>query len=200
MIHTFINKNSNDTLVLFHGTGGDEKDLLAIGEKIDSQANLLGLRGRINERGMNRFFKRLSPGVFDVENLIEETKYIYQFLINFIELHHLNKERLTFIGFSNGANMIGSMLYHYGQSFKVSILMHPMIPIKDFAVQSQANNKILITAGINDPLVSTDETKALYDILKDAGGDVELKLFHYGHQISRTEIDEIKLWYQKNKS
>lgn len=199
MFYKFIDKSSDQTLVLLHGTGGDEHDLLFLGEQINPKANLLGLRGRINENGLNRFFKRLSPGVFDIDNLIEETKYLDKFLKAFIKVNNLNKDGISLIGFSNGANIIGSHIYHYGKVYDTYILMHPMVPINDFDIVNQNQNKILITAGDNDPLVSLEETKELSKLLIEKNANLTLKIYSYGHRLSEKEIKDTKKWYKKNR-
>ena len=199
MTYKYINKESDHTLVLLHGTGGDESDLLFLGELIDKKANLLGLRGRINEHGLNRFFKRLKPGVFDIDNLVSETHYLYQFLNAFAKVNQLDLKKMTLIGFSNGANMIGSLIYHYGSVHKGYIMMHPMIPIEDFDIHDQHHNHICITAGLNDPMVPIEQAKLLRDRLSEKGALVHMFTYQYGHQLSNEEIKDIKTWYKKNR-
>jgi phospholipase/carboxylesterase len=195
--YNFINKNSSRTLVLLHGTGGDENDLMFLGENIDKLVNLLGLRGRINENGMNRFFKRLQPGVFDTENLVEETKYLHKFLQAFAKVNTLKTEEMVLLGYSNGANIIASLIYHFGQFYKAHILLHPMVPIKDFDIVDQTNNKIFISAGENDPIVPMKEAKELYGLLKDKNADVIFNVYKYGHNLSDKEIQDIKKFCKK---
>ncbi|MFW6273154.1 MAG: alpha/beta hydrolase [bacterium] len=195
--YNFVRKNNQRTLVLLHGTGGDENDLMFLGENIDQSANLLGLRGRINENGLNRFFKRLKPGVLDTENLIEETKYLHKFLQAFAKVNDLDKEEMVLLGYSNGANIIGSLIYHFGKYYKAHILLHPMVPIKDFDIVRQDHNKIFISAGENDPIVPMVEAKELYERLKDKNADVTFNVYKYGHSLSDLEIKDIKKWYKK---
>lgn len=197
MKYIYVDKKSEDTIILFHGTGGDESDLIFIAERINPQANIIGLRGRINEHGLNRFFKRLSPGIFDTNNLIEETKYIHGFLKELLIDRKINSENVTLLGFSNGANMIASLLFHYGKAYGKYILMHPMIPMRDFDIKEQQKNNILITAGDNDPIVTLDEAAELSNLLMMKNAEVLLKVYHYGHQISEEELRDIKLWYEK---
>jgi len=199
MQYKYIDKKSDQTLVLLHGTGGNESDLLFLGELIDPKANLLGLRGRINEHGMNRFFKRLRPGVFDIDNLVEETKYLNKFIKAFAKVNQLDSSKMTLIGFSNGANIIGSHIYHYGNEHQAYVMMHPMIPIEDFDIVDQNNNHIMITAGNNDPMVPLEQAEKLRDLLNDKGANVHFKVYGHGHQLSDAEIKDIKKWVKKNR-
>ena len=197
MEYKYINKNAKSTIVMFHGTGGDENDLLFLGETIDPTANLLGLRGRINEYGMNRFFKRIKPGVFDEENLKSESKYISLFLEHFAKLNQLDIKDMVLIGFSNGANMIASLIYLYGKKYSANILLHPMLPYQDIEPVEQEDNLIMITAGTNDPLVPIAQALELKDTLVKYHSNVEIYQYPYGHQLSEKEITDIKRFYQK---
>lgn len=197
MQSVFIKGTNSSLLVMLHGTGGDEKSLLEVAKFIDQNASVLGVKGNVSESGLNRFFKRLGPGIFDLDNLIEETKNLYNYILSFILENDFKVENVIIIGYSNGANILGSMLYHYGKIAKAVILMHPMIPIKNYSVKNQDEGKILITSGINDPLVSNSETNQLVKILKDANGEVTHLSFKEGHSLSLTELYEIRKWYKK---
>jgi phospholipase/carboxylesterase len=197
--HKIIHKRLSNVIVLFHGTGGDENDLLDIGSKIDPEATLIGLRGNIIEGTLNRFFKRKAPGIFDIENLIYETKLVKETLEELSRKHHFDLKNTTLVGYSNGANMIGSLVYHYGKFVKSTILMHPMIPIKDFKVSNLDDLDILITAGENDPICSLKESKKLKEILTENHGKVKINWYNFGHRISNYEINDVAKWYQNQK-
>jgi len=195
MQYRLINKDAAQTIILLHGTGGDENDLIFLGELIDSKANILGLRGRVNEHGMNRFFKRIRPGVFDEESLIKETKYLHTYIKNFANINHFDLDKITLIGFSNGANILASLIYHFGKQYRAFALLHPMIPLKDFSVVEQDQNPIFISAGMNDPIVDYDEVKMLKNVLTNHGAIVDFHTYKYGHSLSEKEIQDIKSWY-----
>lgn len=197
MEYIFIKGTNSRLLILLHGTGGNENSLIEIAKYIDKNASVLGVKGNVSENGINRFFKRFRPGVFDVENLVEETKILYNFINEFASKNDFLESEIIIIGYSNGANILGSMLYHYGKISKATILMHPMIPIKNFEVVNQSGGHILITSGINDPMVSNEETNELVNILKESGGQVTFYSFGEGHTISLAELNEIKKWYNK---
>jgi phospholipase/carboxylesterase len=197
MKNIFIKGTNSRLLVLLHGTGGDERSLVDLAKYIDENASVLGVKGNINENGLNRFFRRIRPGIFDTDNLIEETKNLYYFINDFILQNNLDKHEMIIIGYSNGANILGSMLYHFGKISHAAILMHPMVPIKNFPVVNQNSNNILITSGINDPLVTNKEIAELVNILQESGGKVTHLSFSEGHSISLPELNEIKKWYNK---
>src|SRR5699024_10548552 len=101
------------TLILFHGTGGTENDLLPLTRMIDADANVLSVRGNVSENGMNRYFRRLAEGVFDEEDLVARTKEMHDFLNEAAEKHDLDRTQFTAIGYSNGANIAASLIFHY---------------------------------------------------------------------------------------
>lgn len=197
MKNIFIKGTNSRLLILLHGTGGDEKSLIDIAKYIDENASVLGIKGNINENGLNRFFRRIRPGIFDIDNLIEETKNLHNFVNDFVLNNDLSNHEKIIIGYSNGANILGSLLYHYGKISDAAILMHPMVPIKNFPVANQNSCNILITSGINDPLVSNKETIDLVNVLQESGGKVTHLSFSEGHSISMPELNEIKKWYNK---
>lgn len=197
MKNVYIKGKNSRLLVLLHGTGGDERSLIDLARFIDENASVLGVKGNISENGLNRFFRRIRPGIFDIDNLIEETKNLYDFINDFILQNNLDNHEMIIIGYSNGANILGSMLYHFGKFSKAAILMHPMVPIKNFPVVNQNSGNILITSGINDMLVSNKETIDLVNILQESGGKVTHLSFSEGHNISLPELNEIKKWYNK---
>ncbi|PKK93138.1 MAG: carboxylesterase [Tenericutes bacterium HGW-Tenericutes-6] len=199
MKHIFEKGQNNQTLVLLHGTGGNEHDLLPLGKLIDPHANLLGIRGNVLEYGMPRFFKRLAMGVFDIESLKEETERLYDFIKSSSETYHFDMKHVTVIGYSNGANILGSMLLHYNQAFHKAILFHPMIPIKEIEMNNLKEVSIFIGAGKTDHMVLVDETLTLKEMFEQRGATVELFLTELGHQLSRDEIEHAKIWYEKSQ-
>ena len=195
MIYKFIKKSKDKLLIVLHGTGGDETSMIPLAEYIDEKSSVLSIRGNVNENGMFRYFKRISPGVFDEENLKIETENLKNFIYKFLGGNGFDPQNTSVLGYSNGANILGSLLYHYGKVFGKSILMHPMIPIKDYSVVAQQSHKILITAGVNDSLVKIEETKELFEIFMLSNGDVKLKIYSSGHSVSNDELIDIKNWY-----
>lgn len=197
MIHLYeAGQKERPVLFLLHGTGGDEHDLLPLAAHIDETAAVLSVRGDVSENGMNRFFKRLREGVFDEEDLIMRTHNMANFLEEAAKNHRFDKKQLIAIGYSNGANLAGSLLFHHGEVLPKAVLMHPMVPRKDVILPDLTGVKVLITAGINDPLCPKFETQLLLEKLREAGAEVTLHWFSAGHQISREEIDAVKTWVE----
>lgn len=186
------------TLLLLHGTGGTETDLLPIAELIDNDAAVLSVRGNVLENGMPRFFRRLAEGVFDEEDLVFRTKELYDFLNEASERYSFDRQNVIAVGYSNGANIAGSLLFHYHDALKGAILHHPMVPIRGLHLPDLSAASVFIGAGINDPICPREETEELESLLKEAGADVQLHWENFGHQLTHQEAKAAASWY-KNK-
>lgn len=200
MIHKFI-KGTNPnkpTLLLLHGTGGDENDLLPVGKMIDQEANLLSVRGEVIENGMPRFFRRLSPGVFDEQDLMYRTSQLHDFIDQASKTYDFDRGDVIAVGYSNGANIAANMLMQIPYSLRGAILMHPMLLRKDDQIPELKNTTVLITAGNNDPIVPLESTQALKAVLDRHGANVSLSWFKFGHKLSSEEIQVIIKWYQQS--
>jgi len=200
MKHVFIKgKDQNKpTFLLLHGTGGNEHDLLPIAGMIDDEASVLSVRGNVSENGMPRFFKRLAEGVFDEEDLIFRTKELKEFIDTASVEHGFNAKNVIAIGYSNGANIAGSLLFHYENVLKGAMLLHPMVPIRNLDLPKMKDVAVFIGAGKNDPICLPQETEELASLLKGAGADVEVHWENNGHSLTRTEIETAASWYVKN--
>ena len=199
MIHFYKEGSNNHTLLLLHGTGGSENDLLNIAKYIDEDANILSLRGDVNENGMNRFFKRLSEGVFDEEDLVYRTSKLYKLLDELSLKYEFDRNNITAVGYSNGANIAASLLFHYKDALKRAILFHPMVPLRNIELPSLTETSILITAGTNDPICSVKESEELFDYFHNANADVEISWYNFGHRLTEQEIFKAKEWLNKNE-
>ncbi|WP_438349227.1 alpha/beta hydrolase [Paenibacillus sp. FA6] len=186
---------SAPTLVLFHGTGGTEEDLLPIGEMISPTSSVLSVRGNVLENGMPRFFRRLAEGVFDLEDLILRTHEVYDFLDEAAEKYGVDRHNMVAVGYSNGANIAASLLFHYEDAFKGAILHHPMVPLRDKELPNLSGIPIFIGAGRNDQMCSAQESEDLHALLTEAGTVTELHWENNGHQLTRTEILAAAAWY-----
>jgi len=189
---------SRPTLLLLHGTGGNEFDLLSLAEKIDPQASVLGVRGNVLEHGMPRFFRRLAEGVFDEEDLISRTKELNEFLDDAARQYDFDREHILAIGYSNGANIAASLLFHYDKALAGAILHHPMVPRRNMDLSHLDSTPVFITAGTNDPICPVSETTELNGLLDQAGADVQLHWENRGHQLTAEEVDAAANWYQIN--
>ncbi len=197
MIHIYKEKNRlGPTLLLLHGTGGDEKDLLPIADIIDPNANILSVRGQVLENGSNRFFRRLAMGVFDLEDLVFRTKRLKEFVDWAATHYEFDRNQVIAIGYSNGANIAGSILFHYKDALKKAMLFHPMVPIRK-EMPDLSGVGVFVSAGENDSICPPEESQELYDMLSLANASVILSWQPGGHRLSMEEIVEAKVWYEK---
>lgn len=199
MKHIFQAGNSqHPTLLLLHGTGGTEQDLLPLGRMIDEEASVLSVRGNVLENGMPRFFKRLAEGVFVEEDLIFRTKELDAFLDEAAMEYGFERSNIVAIGYSNGVNIAASLLFHYAKSLKGAILHHPMVPRRGIGLPDLTGVPVFITAGKNDPICPAQETMDLDSLLLEAGAQTEVHWEMNGHSLTQTEVAAAAKWYEQN--
>jgi len=198
MKHLFIKgtDHSRPTLLLLHGTGGTERDLLPLAAEIDSDANVLSVRGNVLENGMSRFFRRLDEGVFDEEDLIFRTKELNAFLDEAAAKYDFDRTNILALGYSNGANIAVSLLFHYADTLSGAILHHPMVPIRGLSLPDLTNTPIFISAGTNDPICPAKESEELYALLEKAHAKVGIHWDSHQHQLTFSEVAAAAKWYQ----
>ena len=184
------------TFLLLHGTGGNEQDLLPLADMIDSSCSVLSVRGNVLENGMPRFFRRLAEGVFDEADLIFRTKELNDFLQAAADQYQFERNNIVAIGYSNGANIAASLLFHYKNSLKGAILHHPMVPRRGIELPKMNGIPVFIAAGENDPICPIRETEELQQMLVNERADVQVHFENYGHQLTRTEVEAASYWYQ----
>ncbi|WP_289140337.1 alpha/beta hydrolase [uncultured Brevibacillus sp.] len=183
------------TLLLLHGTGGDENDLLPLADRIHPGTSVLSVRGNVLENGMPRFFRRLAEGVFDEEDLVFRTQELNEFLDQASVEYKFERDNIIAVGYSNGANIAGSLLFHYPDVLKGAILYHPMVPRRGIPLPDMSQVPVFIGAGTNDPICSPLETKELQQLLSEAGAEVTLHWESYGHQLTVKEVDASAQWF-----
>ncbi len=192
-IHEYIPSNEStnqNTLLLLHGTGGNEDDLIPIGRMISPRAALLSPRGKVLENGMPRFFRRSAEGVFDQVDLMFRTDELAEFIRDASREYEFNLSRLAAVGYSNGANIAGSLMLRHPRLIKWAALFHPMTPFVPDTLPDLSNVNILITAGTNDPIVSIEQTENLKTLFQDCGAFVNLFWQEGGHTLVKDEINE----------
>jgi predicted esterase/catechol 2,3-dioxygenase-like lactoylglutathione lyase family enzyme len=190
--YKFIRKGEK-VLVLFHGTGGDENDLINLGDIVNPDYSILSLRGNILEGGMRRFFERNTDGTFVLGSINTEAEKFNSFITDFIQKNDLKIDNLIYLGYSNGANFICSILFLNPELVTTAVLMHPMIPFEPDADLKLRDKKIIITSGENDPyLRHENEIQDLEEIIKTKGAKVEVFQHEGGHEIVDGEIEFIK--------
>src|SRR3979411_1767998 len=142
LVHEFIPGTSGRTLLLLHGTGGNEHDLLSLGRTLDSTASLLSPRGKVLENGMPRFFRRLAEGVFDVEDLKKRTHELADFITAAARHYKIDIEKVVAVGYSNGANIAASMLLLRPEILRAAILFRAMVPLVPDSPADRASGRI----------------------------------------------------------
>lgn len=185
------------TLVLLHGTGGTERDLLPLAKLVSPNSSVLSVRGNVLENGMPRFFRRLAEGVFDEVDLVFRTKELNDFLDQSAEEYGFDRRNLVAIGYSNGANIAASLLFHVEHAFKGAILHHPMVPLRGLQLPNLSGVPVFIGAGSNDPICSPSETEELKRLLSGAGADVTVHWENFGHQLTSSEVNAAAAWFRE---
>jgi len=195
-VHRFVPSPSGSalTLLLLHGTGGSETDLLNLGRRLSPSAALLSPRGRVLENGMPRFFRRLAEGVFDINDLTEQTHALARFIESASQSYGFSLDRVVAVGFSNGANIAGSMLILHPDALAGAILMRPMVPFMPDTLPDLSRKPILILAGTRDSIVPTEETERLEGLLERAGADLTLRWAEATHGITSDEVSAARDW------
>ncbi len=199
--HRFISSPdpANDkSLLLLHGTAGNENSLLPIAEVILPGSTVLSPRGQVLENGMPRFFRRFSEGIFDLEDMKQRTDELAAFIRESGYAYDIGSNRLFAAGYSNGANIASSLILTYPGLITNAALYHPMIPFSPENNPNLSGTHILITAGTNDPIVSVEETRRLYELYKDYGARVEVFWHDMGHALTKEELYRTKTFFSES--
>ncbi len=191
--HIYQSGTGDSTLLLLHGTGADERDLIPLARQLGWTGNILSLRGRVSEQGMPRFFKRLSFGVFDLEDLALRTQELLDYLPIAAMHYGFNPQQLDSLGYSNGANLIGSALLRAPGCFRKSVLLRPMIPFQPDAPASESPGEVLLLSGSNDPTVPAGMPEAYAELLSAYyPGRVQLRFMPGGHGLSQADLSSAR--------
>ncbi len=187
---------TSPALLLLHGTGGNENDLVPLGQLIRPGAALLSPRGEVNENGQLRFFRRLAPGVFDEADLVRRTHELADFVEDQSERHHLRK--IVAVGYSNGANIAAAMLLLRPGVLSGALLLRAMVPLEIPHPPDLAGVPVLILAGRQDEMMSVDQPQRLTALLLAAGADVTLDWQDTGHSLGAADVKKAKDWLSAN--
>jgi phospholipase/carboxylesterase len=200
-IHQFIPASTRPdqvTLLLLHGTGGNEEDLIALGQELYPGAAILSPRGKVLESGMPRFFRRLAEGVFDIGDLKFRTHELADFVKKASKVYKFNLRYVISIGYSNGANIASSLLLIHPEIIASAVLFRAMIPFMPEKVPNLSGKNIFIGAGQYDPIVPREQTETLFGLFKKAGANVVLHFQeNSGHELGYDEISTAKDWLSK---
>jgi predicted esterase len=183
------------TLLVLHGTGGDEQDMLPLGGLAPGAA-LLSPRGKVLEHGMPRFFRRLAEGVFDVEDLKFRANELADFIGAAAARYGFDPARVIALGYSNGANIASAIMLLRPGVLRRGVLLRAMVPLEPEPLPSIDGTRVLISNGRMDPIVSPDETERLAKLLQRAGADVEVQWQPAGHQLMPGDFAVAKTWLQ----
>ena len=195
-IHKFVPGTSGRTLILLHGTGGTESDLIDLGRGLDPEAALLSPRGKVLENGKPRYFRRLSEGVFDEEDLIFRTHELANFIHVAAEQYGFSQSKALAVGYSNGANIAGSILLLRPETFQGAVLLRPMVPLIPEILPELKGAPVLVAAGNFDPIVPVDNARELVTLLRRSGADVTAFFENASHGLTETTILTAQRWLQ----
>lgn len=196
-VHRFVaGRAGAPVLLLLHGTGGSESDLLPLGERLAPGAALLSPRGQVLEHGMPRFFRRLAEGVFDQDDLARRTDDLAAFVRRARAAYVLDDAPLVAVGFSNGANIAASLLLRGAGVLDGAVLLRPMVPFEPDVPPSLHGIPALLLAGQQDPIAG-DTPSRLAELLRAAGAAVELVWQQAGHGLVSADIEIAARWLQE---
>lgn len=199
----YIYKSSGNpkasTLLLLHGTGGSERDLIPLAKNFGNNFNILSVRGNVLEHGMPRFFRRLEIGVFDEEDLSFRTHELFSFIKEIASHEAFDISKLIALGYSNGANIAGSLLVLYPNFLKGAILFRPMLPYKEMPkFETNTERFVFLSSGKLDQMVHVSEIENYKTILEKGGYQVELHRLEVGHNLTLEDIKLAVEWVKKN--
>ena len=185
-------------LLLLHGTGGDEADLLPLGRMVAPGAPLLSPRGPVLENGMPRFFRRLSEGVFDEADLRRRAHDLADFVAAARQRYRFGEPAA--LGFSNGANIAAAVLLLRPEALAGAVLLRPMAPFAEPPRVDLAGKAVLILSGAADPIVPAENAGRLAQSLATAGAAVEHRVLPAGHRMSQADVSLAKTWISERSS
>jgi phospholipase/carboxylesterase len=188
---------SAPTLLLLHGTGGDENDLLPLGAALAEDAALLSPRGQVSEHGAARWFRRLAEGVFDMDDLVRRTNQLADFVTAAIDHYRLEPSSVIAVGFSNGANIAAALLLLHPRLLRAAVLLAPMVPLADPPRADLSAVAVFIGAGRNDPIAPPEQAEALAGMLSDRRAAVQLHYHPDGHMVDRATVGAAGAWLHK---
>lgn len=182
------------TLLLLHGTGGDENNLIELGRTLLPGAALLSPRGNVSELGSNRFFRRFAEGVFDLEDVVARAADLAEFLSQSAQTFGFDETQVVALGFSNGANMAASTLLLHPSSLFGAILIRAQTILVPDPLPNLVGKRALLLSGAVDPIVPLEDATRLRDLLASCGADVEHKVHAAGHGLTQSDVYAARDW------
>jgi predicted esterase len=196
-IHRFLpaeDSANGETLVVLHGTGGDENDLIGIGQAIAPGAAILSPRGNVLENGAPRFFRRLAEGVFDPKEVRSRAEELARFIRAAVITYRLDPMRVFALGYSNGANVASTVMFVEPGILQGAILFRPMLVYEPTEKKDLSGSAVFISAGRMDPIVPTTSVERLVELFELAHAEVTLKWQLVGHNLVPSEVSEAANW------
>lgn len=181
-------------LLLLHGTGGSESDLLPLADSLWPEAGYLSPRGKVLEQGMPRFFRRIAEGVFDLEDLRHRAGELGDFVTAAAAVYRFEDHRVVAVGFSNGANIAAALMLLRPNVLHAAVLFRVMVPLVPDTLPALNGKQVLISNGELDPLVPKAETERLAALLRSAGAAVSVEWQASGHQLTPRDFAAAQAW------
>lgn len=182
------NPDEKRVLIHFHGTGGNERDLLPLAKQLQPGVNYLGVRGNISEHGMPRFFRRLAEGVFDEADIINRSSELRSFITEIAEKEGLDLSTSVAMGYSNGANIVTAINFLHPGLFATSVLLRPMTPLVPEVKPDLSSSNVWMSFGSGDPLMPPGETEKLSGLYTEYGANLTVNIEHAGHQLIQNDL------------
>jgi phospholipase/carboxylesterase/glyoxalase family protein len=199
-VHNYLpgdRDGSGVTLLLLHGTGGNEDDLIPLGQQLLPGAAILSPRGKVSEHGAPRFFRRLAEGVFDHDDLVFRTHELADFVEQAADQYGFDRQKLVAVGYSNGANIAASLMLLHPGLLRAAVLFRAMVPFEPEETPDLTEMPVFLAAGRRDTMIPPDNTERLVEILQDAGADLDLRWKNVGHPLTYEELEEARGWLSR---
>ena len=197
-VHRFERGSGASTLLLLHGTGGDESDLVPLGRELAPAANLLSPRGQVLEQGMPRFFRRLAMGIFDEEDLRRRAAQLADFVTAAAASYGLDARKIFALGYSNGANIAAAVLLLHPAALAGGVLLRPVLPLEPAASPELHGKPVLLAAGRHDPYAPHERVEALAEWLRRGGAEVDLRWQEAGHELTEADLAAARAWLERH--
>ena len=201
-VHRFrpAQPGSTDTLLVLHGTGGNEDDLIGVAQTLAPGAAVISPRGKVLEAGAPRFFRRLAEGVFDPAEVRSRGEELAEFIRAAVARYELDPERLLALGYSNGANIASTVMLIEPELIRAAVLLRPMFVFEPEEKVDLSGKAVFISAGRVDPIVPVANVEDLVRLLEERGADVALKWQLGGHNLVPSELKEAADWLGLRRS
>lgn len=198
-IHRYLpsSTGSDRVLLLLHGTGGDESDMLPLGREFDPDAAVLSPRGKVLENGMPRFFRRFAEGVFDEEDVIRRANELADFVAAAAARYGFHLLNVTAVGYSNGANISAAMMLLRPEVLAAAVMLRAMVPLSEPPRSDLSGKRVLISAGRLDPIVPAENAQSLAELLRTRGADVSLVVQQASHGLVPADLAAVKQWFAR---